>query len=175
MSVGDYDSPGRSLHDADIVIVTTERADSLVRHRTEWINDVGIVVADEIHLINDTKRGPTLEMVLAKLTQIVENIQIVALSATISNANQIAEWLNAELVKDSWRPVPLTEGVYLDGQISFYKDGKNKPRKINRTRKNELADVVCDTLDEDGQVLVFVSSRRSTVAVAKKLAPFLRR
>ncbi len=175
MSVGDYDSPGRSLHDADIVIVTTERADSLVRHRAEWINDVGIVIADEVHLINDTKRGPTLEMVLAKLTQIIEDIQLVALSATISNANQIAEWLDAELVKDTWRPVPLSEGVYLDGRISFYRNGKNTPRKVNRTRRDELADVVCDTLDEDGQVLVFVSSRRSTVAVAKKLAPFLRR
>jgi len=175
MSVGDYDSPGRALHDADIVIVTTERADSLVRHRTEWINDVGIVVADEVHLINDSKRGPTLEMVLAKLTQLVKDIQIVALSATISNANQIAEWLDAELVKDTWRPVPLTEGVYLDGRISFFRDGKNNPRRIKRTRKDELADVVCDTLDENGQVLVFVSSRRSTVAVAKKLAPSLRR
>ena len=175
MSVGDYDSPGRSLQDADIVIVTTERADSLVRHRAEWIPDIGLVVADEVHLINDPKRGPTLEMVLAKLTQIVEDIQIVALSATISNANQIAEWLDAELVKDTWRPVPLSEGVYLDGKISFYKDGKNTPRTIKRARKDELADVVCDTLDDDGQVLVFVSSRRSTVAVAKKLAPFLRR
>jgi helicase len=175
MSVGDYDSPGRSLNDADIVIVTTERADSLVRHKAGWINDVGIVVADEVHLINDTKRGPTLEMVLAKLTQIVTDIQVVALSATISNANQIAEWLNAELVRDTWRPVPLSEGVYLDGRISFYKDGKSTSRKVKRTRREELADVVCDTLDEDGQVLVFVSSRRSTVAVAKKLAPFLRR
>jgi helicase len=175
MSVGDYDSPGRSLHDADIIIVTTERADSLVRHRAEWINDVGIVVADEIHLINDSKRGPTLEMVLAKLTQIKKEIQVVALSATISNANQIAEWLDAELVKDTWRPVPLSEGVYLDGRISFYSDGKSKHRRIKRTRKDELADVVCDTLDENGQVLVFVSSRRSTVAVAKKIAPFLRR
>lgn len=175
MSVGDYDSPGKSLHETDIVIVTTERADSLVRHKVEWINDVGIVIADEVHLINDAKRGPTLEMVLAKLTQIVKDIQIVALSATISNANQIAEWLDAELVRDTWRPVPLSEGVYLDGRISFYRDGKNTPRRINRTRRDELADVVCDTLDEDGQVLVFVSSRRSTIAVAKKLAPFLRR
>jgi len=175
MSVGDYDSPGKSLHDADIVIVTTERADSLVRHKAEWINDVGIVIADEVHLINDPKRGPTLEMVLAKLIQIVTDIQIVALSATISNASQIAEWLGAELVRDTWRPVPLSEGVYLDGNISFYRDGKNTQRRINRTRRDELADLVCDTLDKDGQVLIFVSSRRSTVAVAKKLAPFLRR
>ncbi|MFW9925401.1 MAG: DEAD/DEAH box helicase, partial [Candidatus Thorarchaeota archaeon] len=175
MSVGDFDSPGRSLKDADIVVVTTERADSLVRNKTDWINDVGIVVADEIHLINDAKRGPTLEMVLAKLVQIVEDIQIVALSATISNADQIARWLNAELVKSTWRPVPLNEGVYLDGKINFYQNGRSRSREIKRERKEVLADIICDTLDENGQVLVFVSSRRSTIAVAKKLAPSLRR
>jgi len=175
MSVGDYDSPGRSLNDADIVVVTTERADSLIRNKTEWINDVGIIIADEVHLINDTKRGPTLEMVLAKLMQIVESIQIVALSATISNANQIAEWLNAELVKSTWRPVPLNEGVYLDGKIIFFQNGISKPRVIKRERKDVLADIVCDTLDDNGQVLIFVSSRRSTIAVAKKIASSLRR
>jgi helicase len=114
-------------------------------------------------------------MVLAKLMQIVDDIQIVALSATISNAGQIAEWLNAELVKSTWRPVPLTEGVYLDGKISFYEGGRSSSRNIARERREELADIVCDTLEEDGQVLVFVSSRRSTVAVAKKLASSLRR
>ena len=175
MSVGDYDSPGRTLKDADIIVLTTERADSLVRNKTDWIEDVGIVVADEIHLINDSHRGPTLEMVLAKLKQIIQNIQIVALSATISNADQIAEWLNAELVKSSWRPVPLTEGVYLDGKINFYHEGRSSSRVITRERKEELADIVCDTLEEDGQVLVFVSSRRSTVSVAKKLSSSLRR
>ncbi|MFW9769946.1 MAG: DEAD/DEAH box helicase [Candidatus Thorarchaeota archaeon] len=175
MSVGDYDSPGRTLKDADIVVVTTERADSLVRNKTEWIEDIGIVVADEVHLINDSHRGPTLEMVLAKLMQIVENIQVIALSATISNADQIAEWLNAELVKSTWRPVPLNEGVYLDGKISFYQDGRSSSRIIPRERREELADIVCDTLEEDGQVLVFVSSRRSTVTVAKKLSSSLRR
>jgi helicase len=175
MSVGDYDSPGRSLQDADIVVVTTERADSLVRNKTEWIDEIGIVVVDEVHLINDQSRGPTLEMVLAKLMQTVENVQIIALSATISNADQIAEWLTAELVKSTWRPVPLNEGVYLDGNISFYQGGRSSSRSISRQRKEELADVVCDTLENDGQVLVFVSSRRSTVAVAKKLASSLRR
>ena len=171
MSVGDYDSPGTKLSDADIVILTTERADSLVRHRTEWIDEVGIVIADEVHLVNDTSRGPTLEMVLAKLIQKIKNVQVVALSATISNASQIAEWLDAKLVRSDWRPVSLSEGVYLDGEITF-SDGKK--RSVPLKRKEELADVVCDTLEEDGQVLIFVSSRRSTVSLAKKLARFLR-
>jgi helicase len=177
MSVGDYDSPGTKLREADIVILTTERADSIVRHKVDWINEIGIVVVDEIHLVNDTSRGPTLEMVLAKLIQMVK-AQIVALSATISNAEVIADWLGAELVKSTWRPVPLSEGVYLDGQIDFFEDGryeKRSTRRISRAHKDEITDIICDTLDENGQVLLFVSSRKSTVAMAKRLAPSLRK
>ena len=171
MSVGDYDSPGTRLHDADIIILTTERADSLIRHGTNWLSEVGIITIDEVHLVNDPSRGPTVEMVLAKLLQIIPEIQIVALSATISNAGEIADWLDAELVRSDWRPVPLREGVLLDGTILF-NDGST--RGITRARREELTDVVCDILDEDGQVLVFVSSRRSTVSVAKKLASSVR-
>ncbi len=176
MSVGDYDSPGTKLGEADIIVLTTEKADSLVRHKVDWINDIGIVVVDEVHLINDPTRGPTLEMVIAKLIQML-GTQIVALSATISNANDIADWLDAELVKSTWRPVPLSEGVYLDGTIDFenLETNQRSIKHIPRIRKDELADVVCDTLDESGQVLVFVSSRKSTIAIAKRLAPFLRK
>ncbi|MBY8999275.1 MAG: DEAD/DEAH box helicase, partial [Candidatus Thorarchaeota archaeon] len=159
-----------------IIVLTTEKADSLVRHKVDWINDIGIVVVDEVHLINDPTRGPTLEMVLAKLMQMLET-QIVALSATISNASDIADWLNAALVKSTWRPVPLSEGVYLDGTIDFenLETNKRSIRNIPRIRKEEIADVVCDTLDESGQVLVFVSSRKSTISMAKRFAPFLRK
>ena len=160
----------------NIIVLTTEKADSLVRHKVDWITDIGIIVVDEVHLINDPSRGPTLEMILAKLIQMLDT-QIVALSATISNADDIAKWLNAELVKSTWRPVPLSEGVYLDGTIDFENTETNQKsiRHIHRIRKEELADVVCDTLDEGGQVLVFVSSRKSTISMAKRLAPFLRK
>ncbi|MFW9798864.1 MAG: DEAD/DEAH box helicase, partial [Candidatus Thorarchaeota archaeon] len=168
MSVGDYDSPGTKLREADIIVLTTERADSLIRHKTDWLDEVGIVIVDEVHLVNDPKRGPTLEMVVAKMAQILPDVQLVALSATISNANEIAEWLNAELVKSTWRPVPLREGVLLDNQITFSDNGT--ARSITRKRREVVVDAICDILDEGGQALVFVSSRRSTVAVAKKVA-----
>ena len=109
MSVGDFDSSGTQLNSADIVVLTTERADSLVRNKTDWIDEVGIIVVDEVHLVSDQSRGPTLEMVLAKLRRILPKIQIIALSATISNANEIAGWLDAELVKSTWRPISLKE------------------------------------------------------------------
>ena len=171
MSVGDYDSPGTKLSDADILVLTTERADSLVCHDPEWIHSIAVLIADEIHLVNDTSRGPTLEMVLAKLARMIPTIQIVALSATIANGEEIAGWLKAELVKSTWRPIPLSEGILLDGRIRF-SDGST--RAIRRSKGDELIDLVCDTLDEKGQVLTFVSSRRSAVSVAGKIAPFVR-
>ncbi len=171
MSVGDYDSPGAKLSDADILVLTTERADSLICHKPEWIDDIGVVVVDEVHLINDPSRGPTLEMVIAKITQMLPSIQVIALSATIPNAEEIAAWLKAELVRSSWRPVPLSEGVLFEGRIRF---GNGSSRTIRHARGEELADLVCDTLDENGQVLVFVSSRRSAVSVANKTVPFVR-
>jgi helicase len=177
MSVGDYDSTGTKLREADIVVLTTERADSIVRHKVDWINEIGIIVVDEIHLVNDTSRGPTLEMVLAKLVQMIK-VQIIALSATISNADEIADWLSAELVKSTWRPIPLSEGVYFEGEIEIFEDGRYEKRttkQIPRKYKDEVTDIVCETLDENGQVLLFVSSRKSTVAMAKRLAPSLRK
>jgi helicase len=171
MSVGDYDSPGIKLQEADIIVLTTERLDSLIRHRTDWIHEVATVVVDEIHLINDESRGPTLEMVLAKLLQVQANVQVVGLSATISNADEIAGWLDAELIKSDWRPVPLTEGVALDDEIAF---GDGETRAIRRKRQDVVSDLICDILDEGGQVLVFVSSRRSTAAVAKRIASNIR-
>lgn len=171
MSMGDYDSKGADLSNADIVVLTTERADSIIRHKPEWIHDIGIIVVDEVHLVNDVSRGPTLEMVVAKMRQTLRGVQIVALSATISNADEISGWLDAELVRSEWRPVDLREGVYLDGEIHFEDLSQ---RMVPRKRKEELADMVCDILDEDGQVLVFVSSRRSSIALCKKIAASVR-
>ncbi len=171
MSIGDFDSKGSQLSDADIIVLTTERADSIIRHQPEWMNDIGIIVIDEVHLVNDFNRGPTLEMVIAKLKHLLPAAQIIALSATISNADEIAGWLEGELVRSVWRPVDLKEGVYHDGTIRFEDTSE---RAIPRRRNDTLANLVCDIIDEDGQVLIFVSSRRSTVSVCRNLSKAIR-
>ncbi|MEM1767180.1 MAG: DEAD/DEAH box helicase, partial [Candidatus Bathyarchaeia archaeon] len=95
ITTGDYDSADPWLERYDIIVATNEKADSLLRHRAKWIDDISLVVADEVHLLNEADRGPTLEIVLARFMQINPEIQILALSATISNAEEIAEWLKA--------------------------------------------------------------------------------
>jgi helicase len=169
---GDYDSSDIYLANYDVIISTNEKADSLLRHRSPWIADVSVVVADEIHLITEADRGPTLEVVLTRLLKVNPRIQVIALSATIKNAAEIGEWLKGVPITTEWRPVPLREGVYYGGQIQF-KDGAS--RFIPHTDSNPIFDTALDVVREGGQVLIFAETRRTAVELGKKAAAVLRR
>lgn len=119
LTIGDTDSADSYLTDYDVIICTAEKFDSLIRHHTPWLTQVDLVVVDEIHLMNDPGRGPTLEIILTILRKILPNLQIIGLSATIGNPKDLSDWLKAELVEDSWRPVKLEKGIYLEGNIEF--------------------------------------------------------
>ena len=110
ISMGDYDSSGGWLDKYDVIICTNEKIDSLIRHQTSWINRISLIIADEVHLLNDPRRGPIIEFVLTQLRRLT-GAQIISLSATISNADEIADWLGSELVKHDYRPVKLYKGV----------------------------------------------------------------
>ncbi|UCH12986.1 MAG: DEAD/DEAH box helicase [Candidatus Omnitrophota bacterium] len=120
LSIGDIDSADPYLVDYDLIITTSEKFDSLIRHHTPWLNRIGAVIVDEIHLMNDPGRGPTLEILITILKQILKNIQIIGLSATIGNPEELAGWLDARLVIDGWRPVELHKGICLGDEIEFY-------------------------------------------------------
>jgi len=167
ISTGDYDSSDPWLGKFDIIITTNEKADSLLRHRSRWVNEISLVVADEVHLLNDTERGPTLEVVLARLIQVNPDIQLLALSATIKNAEEAAEWLKAISVTTEWRPVTLREGVLLHNEIHF-KDGG--ALKIEKTAKNPAINLALHTVKSGGQALVFAGTRRNSVSLAKRAA-----
>lgn len=122
LSIGDIDSSDDYLIDYDFIICTAEKLDSLLRHNAVWLKYVKTVIIDEIHMLNDMERGPTLEILITVLKEILKNVQIIALSATIGNPEELAEWLNASLVIDNWRPVKLKKGIYLNGEIEFFEE-----------------------------------------------------
>ncbi len=172
ISTGDYDSSDPWLRRNDLIIATNEKADSLLRHRVPWMNDITLVIADEIHIVGSADRGPTLEVTLARLKQINPRIQILTLSATIRNAEELAEWLEAESVTLDWRPVKLKEGVYYDGLVEF-NDGSS--RRIPQEYKNPLMNVIYESLLSKGQVLAFANTRRSAVSLARRILPMVRK
>lgn len=121
LSIGDLDSSDPYLKDYDLIITTSEKLDSLIRHSAEWLKDVKTVVVDEVHLLNDHSRGPTLEILLTMLIKMLKEVQIIALSATIGNPQELADWLDAKLIADTWRPVTLHRGIYHEGKVEFFK------------------------------------------------------
>ena len=167
ISTGDFDSSDPWLERYDIIITTNEKADSLLRHRAKWMDEISLVIADEVHLLNDAERGPTLEVVLARLMQTNPDTQILALSATINNVQEIAEWLKADYVTTEWRPILLKEGVLLHEEIQF-NDGT--AHKIERKTNNPDINLALSTVKSGGQALIFASTRKSAVTVAKKVA-----
>ncbi|UCD26050.1 MAG: DEAD/DEAH box helicase, partial [Candidatus Bathyarchaeota archaeon] len=167
ISTGDYDSNDPWLEKFDIIVTTNEKADSLLRHRVRWINEISLVVADEVHLLNNSERGPTLEVVLARLIQVNPDIQLLALSATIKNAGEAAEWLKAISITTDWRPVTLREGVLLHNEAHFRDGGAVEIAKISKTPAMNLA---IHIVKSGGQALIFAGTRRNSVSLAKKAA-----
>ncbi len=120
ISTGDLDDSSGRLERHDLLVLTSEKFDSLLRHAVSWIRGVKTVIVDEVHLLNDPSRGPTVEVVLTIVKRLLSEAQIVALSATIGNKEELASWLSAELVVDDWRPVVLSKGVLLNNKLTFY-------------------------------------------------------
>ncbi|MEM4782459.1 MAG: DEAD/DEAH box helicase, partial [Halalkalicoccus sp.] len=167
VSTGNYDSEEEWLGNRDIVVATSEKVDSLVRNGASWIEELSCVVADEIHLVDDANRGPTLEVTLAKLRQLNPALQTVALSATVGNASEIAEWLDAELVHSEWRPIDLKTGVHYGSALHF-DDGSQEEFAVG-SGENPTTALVADALSDGGSSLVFVNSRRNAEAAARRL------
>ncbi len=153
ISTGDFQSDGSILGDYDIIVTTYERTDSLLRHKTEWLNEIGTVVIDEIQNLSDERRGARLESVIIRLRHLIEGLQIVALSATIGAPDVLAEWLGCELVHWTDRPVPLRNIIVTT---------KNRDESIEK--------YVMATVQRNGQAIVFHRTRKESEASAKRLA-----
>ncbi|MFH0850043.1 MAG: helicase-related protein, partial [Candidatus Bathyarchaeota archaeon] len=116
-------------------------------------------------------RGPTLEVSLARLRQMSPDVQVLALSATIRNSAEVAEWLKAESVTTEWRPVELREGVALGSHITF-KDGT--VRSIEGLHKQNPINLALNAVQDKGQSLIFVESRRRAESTARMAANALK-
>ena len=167
ISTGDLDESDTRISRYDIIVCTSEKADSLLRHGITWLDKIKILVIDEIHLIHDPSRGPTLEVIISRFKALNPDTQIIALSATIKNAGELADWLDGKLITSDWRPVKLKEGVFFKNQIKF-NDGSIEKKEGSTKKSLEL--LVEESIINGGQTLIFVNNRKSTVSLANKLS-----
>ena len=171
ISTGDFDSVEDKLENSDILVLTNEKMDALMRFGQSWISEIGLVIVDEIHLIGDEGRGPTLEMVLTRLKSgLIGTIpQIIALSATITNSDELAEWLNCEHVESTWRPVPLSEAVYDDFSVTN-QDRETYDVSFDYVGSSTIG-LGVDSVKNGGQGLLFANTRTSAAKLAVDSGP----
>ncbi|MHA1145795.1 MAG: DEAD/DEAH box helicase [Candidatus Helarchaeota archaeon] len=155
ISTGDFTIDKKDIEKNDYLIMTYERFDTYLRQKAPWLKDIQVFVMDEIQIINDPRRGPRIESVIARIRAKFPSAQILGLSGTLANASEIASWMNATLIESSYRPVPIAYNII---------ETPNKQRAIE-----ELL------LELAHPILLFVQTRRETESIAKKLARYIER
>lgn len=178
LGIGDAPNEARQIDDCDILVCTSEKLDSLMRSKPEVLRRVSVVVADEFHLVNDSHRGPTMEINLTRIRHFLPESQIITLSATVGNSQDLADWLDSELIVSEWRPVSLEYSTLAELDLEPRAIQKselsttgnlNPPRTLNGPKSHVAWAALSDVYEQSGQLLVFVAARRSAQSEAKKL------
>ena len=178
LGIGDAPNEAKQIDDCDILVCTSEKLDSLMRSKSEVLRRVSVVVADEFHLVNDSHRGPTMEINLARIRHLLPEAQIITLSATVGNSQDLANWLESDLIVSQWRPVSLEYATLAEldlepraiqkSELSTASD-LGPPRTLEGPKSHVAWAALNDVYEQDGQLLVFVAARRSAQSEAKKL------
>ncbi|XP_077294187.1 DNA polymerase theta [Arctopsyche grandis] len=177
--MGSQTPPGgfQSVH---IAICTIEKANSLVNRLLEDgnISDLGAVVVDELHLLGDSHRGYILELLLTKLLYITKrsedvHIQIIGMSATLPNLDMLSNWLQADLYKTNFRPIPLEEQCLMSGAIynSKFELIRQLPLSKDLPKDNDNIIYLClETIMQDCSVLIFCPTKNWCENLAKQIS-----
>lgn len=125
--------------DAEILVMTTEVLRNMLYAGSSTLTSLGYVVMDEVHYLADKFRGAVWEEVLIHL---MESVQVISLSATVSNAEEFGEWLqvirgDTEVIVSELRPVPLYQHVLIDNSLVdlFVENGHVNPEILRRERE----------------------------------------
>ncbi len=151
------------VRDAEIVVGTYEGLDFLLRDGKSYeLDNLSTVVVDEIHMLEDDERGPRLKGLIRRLQILFPDIQIIGLSATVKNPNEIADEFKMTLVEYDKRPVPL------ERHLIFARSEQDKEDIMSKLAKEEFKNV--SDKGFKGQTIIFTNSRRKTHSIADYLA-----
>ncbi|XP_071606784.1 probable ATP-dependent DNA helicase HFM1 isoform X2 [Heliangelus exortis] len=174
------------IHNADIIITTPEKWDSMTRRWRDnsIVQLVRLFLIDEVHVIKDESRGATLEVVVSRMKTVqsslwrlsenhstVPPLRFVAVSATIPNAEDIAEWLSDSKmpavclkIDEDQRPVKLRKIV-----LGFPCSDNQTEFKFDLTLNYKIASII-QTYSEQKPSLVFCATRKGVQQAASVLA-----
>lgn len=162
--------------DFDIGVCTMEKANTLVNGAIDdgLITKLKVVVLDELHMIDDDHRGYLLELLATKLMALDDHaVQVVGMSATLTNIQLLATWLQAHFYETHYRPVPIEEHLVCDGNI--YAAGTNgrlirAATQANGTQESQACSSTLGTIAASGAKELHDPVLNSVVALANETA-----
>ncbi|MCD6445591.1 DEAD/DEAH box helicase [Candidatus Bathyarchaeota archaeon] len=173
-----------NLLEYDLIIATYEKLNALLIKNQNLVKDIGVVIIDELQMLSDETRGVNLEILLTRLIKAESPPQVIALSATTPNANELAEWLNAELVKTEKRELELREGILYKGKNSFnfkgylieegdflYKEHNTGNLGIEKGLNVHTFEGLVNLCKKE-QVIIFCRTQREAEEIALKLSDY---
>ena len=155
-------------YSADILVGTYEGIDQVLRtNNAELLGDIGTIVVDEVHMLEDEERGSRLDGLISRLKTLAPRSQRIYLSATVGNPRVLARELGAELVEYEERPVPIERHL-------VFANEHDKLAIINKLVRYEIKRT--SSKGYKGQSIVFTNSRarchRISKALSTKSAPY---
>tara|TARA_Y100001958_G_scaffold60562_1_gene40792 strand:- start:9448 stop:11460 length:2013 start_codon:yes stop_codon:yes gene_type:complete len=125
-----------------------------------------------------------MEINLARIRHLLPEAQIITLSATVGNSQDLADWLESDLIVSQWRPVSLEYATLAEldlepraiqkSELSTASD-LGPPRTLEGPKSHVAWAALHDVYEQEGQLLVFVAARRSAQSEAKKLGQRMRK
>ncbi len=148
-----------NVEDADIIIGTYEGLDFILRSgRAGVLEGLGTVVVDEIHTLANEERGPRLNGLIKRLKTLFPNTQLIGLSATVKNPQEMAREFDMKLVEYEIRPVPL------ERHLIFVKSEHEREELMAKLSRKEHQNI--SRKGFHGQTIIFTNSRRKTHEIA---------
>jgi helicase len=147
--------------DSDIIVGTYEGLDYILRTGgADLLGQVGTIVIDEVHIIEDSERGHRLDGVIARLKYAVPGAQFIYLSATVAKPKLRAKQFGAKLIEYEYRPVPIERHLILCPEYS-------KTKIMARLVRQEFA--ITSSKGHKGQTIIFTNSRRNCHRISEAL------
>ncbi|XP_051870212.1 DNA polymerase theta [Pristis pectinata] len=185
-------SPAGGFSSLDVAVCTIEKANGLINRiiEEEKVDQLGIIVVDELHMLGDSHRGYLLELLLTKILYVTkkreksrkvsseeqrlsDGIQIVGMSATLPNLGTVATWLNAELYCTDFRPVPLMERLKIGNKI--YDSTMTMIREFQpvlqvKGDEDDIVSLCYETVHDGHSVLLFCPSKNWCEKLSETIA-----
>lgn len=175
--VGSYDHPEivrLKLENCNVLITTPEKLSLLLKEKHSITTKCGLFVFDEAQTIQTGEnRGIHLEMLVIRITHLLQDSRILFLSVVMNNPNEIADWMGndkSKYISVEWHPTRILQAILRDGWVDYYDEMKGLKLRVSESIGKSLSDqavILTKIYQPLGPVLIFCNKKATAEDIVK--------